>query len=236
MNEPFGSPGQKPGSPGEAPSDPPGHLKDKAQDTDDSGTPLMNFMRKSREPDEGNVQDQDKRELVSVELKYIDPRKRVVALVFDFIACYLAGVVLVMLPFVGRFISLRTSVLLLFLGRDYLFQGRGIGKNLMGLQVVDIYTGAPCSLTQSIIRNIVLVAPIVVLEIMSAALSFVQIDWIFEVIVKILNIIGMIYVAIVLPTECYRAYSRKDSLRKGDEIAKTAVVEAPMDFGTIFPR
>jgi uncharacterized RDD family membrane protein YckC len=231
MTKSFGNPGAKPDRPGGSPNEPE-NLRSPIPDEDVSGLPSRNTY-KTPKP---SAFSHSRGAAAVVELKHIDPRKRLVALVFDFIACYLGAIVIVVLPFINRFISLRTAVLLLFLVKDCLFQGRGIGKNLMGLQVVDVHTGAPCSLYQSIVRNIVLLLPFAVLEVLGLALSFISIDWLSNFVFNTLNVVGMLYVAIVLPTECYRAYSRQDSLRKGDELAGTAIVEAPMDFANPFSR
>jgi len=127
-------------------------------------------------------------------------------------------------------------LILAFLGRDFLFEGRGVGKNLMGLQVVDLGNGQPCNLLQSVERNIVLVAPYVVLTLFDSVLRFVPIPWVTEGVKGIINVVGMIYCAVVIPIEAYRVYNREDGLRIGDDIAGTGLVEAPMDFSRILPR
>jgi uncharacterized RDD family membrane protein YckC len=43
--------------------------------------------------------------------------------------------------------------------RDFFFEGRGLGKNLLGLRTVDARTGGNPSLTQSLVRNSVLLGP-----------------------------------------------------------------------------
>jgi hypothetical protein len=166
----------------------------------------------------------------------IDLGKRVVALIIDFAAIYLAGAVIALIPFVSIFLPLQLTMALLWLARDYFFQGRGVGKNLMGLRVVDVATGQPCSLLQSFQRNIVIMAPFVVVQAIDLVLRFVPIAWLNQAVVNIVQIVGMIYCIVVIPVEAYRAYSRDDGLRFGDELAGTALVEAPMDFSTPIPR
>src|SRR5271168_5257932 len=40
-------------------------------------------------------------------------------------------------PFMRNFLSLQLVMGVVFLSRDFFFEGRGFGKNLMGFQVVD---------------------------------------------------------------------------------------------------
>lgn len=177
-----------------------------------------------------------KQEQEAVALQHIEPSKRLVALVFDSLACYTLGMMLTVVPLLVHFISVHTTWLLLLLVRDYLFHGRGIGKNLMGLQIVDAKTGAPCSIKQSVLRNIIILAPFAVLQLISVILAFLPIPWLNEAVKSIVNVVGMVYLAAVVPIECYRVYSREDSLRLGDVWAGTAVIEAPMDFSRPFQK
>lgn len=43
--------------------------------------------------------------------------------------------------------------------RDGFFKGRSLGKKVLGLQVIKIKTGKPCSYIDSILRNILIVIP-----------------------------------------------------------------------------
>jgi hypothetical protein len=52
---------------------------------------------------------------------------------------------------------------------------------------------------------------------------------------QVVNIVGSIYMLTVLPMEAYRAFAREDSLRKGDELAGTTIIEAPTDFSHFLP-
>ncbi len=166
----------------------------------------------------------------------IEPNKRVVALIIDCLAFYIAGMMVMVAFLIVHIPGSNTTWLLLLLVRDYLFEGRGIGKNLMGLQVVDAKSGRPCSLKQSVLRNIIILAPIAVLQVISVILAFLPIPWLTETVKNLVNVVGMVYLATVLPIECYRAYSRDDSLRLGDVWAGTAVIEAPMDFSRPFQK
>jgi uncharacterized RDD family membrane protein YckC len=58
--------------------------------------------------------------------------------------------------FVGVVLALGYELL-----RDGFFGGRSLGKKLMGLKVVNTKTGKPCSIKDSILRNITLFIPVV---------------------------------------------------------------------------
>lgn len=166
----------------------------------------------------------------------IDISKRAVALVIDFAVSYFVGMIVALIPFVGTFIPMQFAMVIFLLCRDFLFEGRGIGKNLMGIQVIDQATGQPPMLLQSIQRNIVILAPFVVLQVINLVLSFVPIPWLNQAVVNLVNIVGMLYCVVVIPVEAYRVYSRADGIRIGDEIAGTALVESQMDFSHFLPR
>src|SRR5262249_9819679 len=150
------------------------------------------------------------------------------------------------IPFMQNFLSYQLVMGALFLSRDFFFEGRGIGKNLMGYQVVDAQTGVPASLVQSFIRNLILIAPGVAAGLVAA----IPLGWQTSVgsnydgvspgtphlvgsqygVMQVVNIVGSIYMLTVLPMEAYRAFAREDSLRKGDELAGTCIIEASTDF------
>jgi hypothetical protein len=166
----------------------------------------------------------------------VDTSRRMVALFIDVFVCYIAGVAVTLIPFVNRMLPLPLVMAVAFLARDFVFAGRGVGKNLMGFQVVDASTGIPASLIQSFMRNIILIMPFVALGLVSFLLNFAPLGWLNNAVMQIVNIAGSIYVLIVLPMECYRSFMRPDSLRKGDEIAGTMIIEAPMDFSHFLPK
>ncbi|MCC6977845.1 MAG: RDD family protein [Candidatus Melainabacteria bacterium] len=182
----------------------------------------------------------------------IEPGKRAGALLIDFVCAYFIGVLLsvplTFVPFLNQFLNTTFVLPFIVLFKDSLFNGRGFGKNLMGLQVVDARTGRPCTIAQSFKRNIILVAPYLVLlivQILIAVLHLVNLPFpwwqqahkmIGDSITGLIYIVGMVYVAVVLPMECYRAWRRPDSLRKGDELAGTMVVDSAMDFSNPLPR
>lgn len=162
--------------------------------------------------------------------------RRAVALIIDLLACYMASVALMLIPFFSGFINITLVLSLLFLARDFFFEGRGIGKNMMGLQVIDTASGRPPTILQSVQRNIVLIAPCLVSQVIALGLRLVPIPFVDHFVKEIVNIVGMIYVVIVLPLEAYRCYNRADGMRIGDEIAGTEIIESNMDFSKPLPR
>jgi uncharacterized RDD family membrane protein YckC len=238
MTKSFGNPGRKPAKPVKRPNPPdrsavPGF----GQNLPESQTELPAWSPNRDDAPESQVGDAepiDDKEYLDPHKP--DPNKRIVALLFDFAAAYLVGVIIAMIPFVNRVIPLQIVLVAVLLGRDYLFGGRGFGKNLMGLRVVDANTGEAPTLIQSALRNIVLMAPFVVLQTVPLLLRFSPFTWLNEAVMSLINIVGMIYVAIVLPLESYRAYSRDDGLRIGDELAGTVIVDSTMDFSNPFNR
>ncbi len=54
---------------------------------------------------------------------------------------------------------IQPLTLIVFLFRDSFFNGRGLGKSLLGLALVDQQTRRPATITQVLIRNLVFFAP-----------------------------------------------------------------------------
>jgi RDD family len=168
--------------------------------------------------------------------------KRLIALLIDLTACYLVAIIVAavisLIPivnrvlFLNRLFSQQFILLLLFLCRDYFFCGRGIGKNLMGLQVVRAEGGLPISVMQSILRNLTLTAPMLLL----ALISFVPAKWLPTAVTEGFNILEAVYAIIVFPLESYLVYSRADSLRLGDKLAHTRIIESPTNFDNFFAQ
>lgn len=184
----------------------------------------------------GEYQDDTQDSEADITSERVEFKKRVVALIIDFLVCYLLAMGVMLIPYVNSFVSLELVMSCFLLVRDYAFEGRGIGKNLMGLQVVDDASGDPCSLKQSLIRNIVLIAPYALTQIITAVLRLVPYPTVNQIITNINWGICGLYVLVVFPMEVYRSYSRSDGLRFGDELAGTAVVESAMDFSKPLPR
>jgi hypothetical protein len=171
----------------------------------------------------------------------IDFGKRMVAGIIDLMCAYGINVVIGLIPFVNQILAFQLVMVLVLIVRDWFYEGRGIGKNLMGLQVVDIRTGQPCSLIQSIKRNIIMFGPPLVLYIIITVLNVMRlfklpgVTMISGIGMDIINNLGFLYLLIVIPSEAYRAYNRADGRRFGDDFAGTTIVEAPMDFGSPIP-
>ncbi|MGD1076515.1 MAG: RDD family protein [Thermodesulfovibrionales bacterium] len=123
---------------------------------------------------------------------------RVFAKALDFI---LIAIVTEMVPKAGFYAGL--SYLLI---SDGLFDGRSIGKRLMGLGVVSTATGTPCSMKESILRN----APL------GAGLLLYRVP-----------LIGWIFIVIISSVEFLLLLGSKEGMRLGDELAKTLVIEGP---------
>jgi uncharacterized RDD family membrane protein YckC len=124
---------------------------------------------------------------------------RTVAKILDFILIY---AVLEILPRAGFFAGLAY----LLLG-DGLFEGRSLGKKLIGLRVVSADTQTPCTFRSSILRNSTL----------CIGFLFIKISW-----------VGWIAVAIVSIFEFIMLLGNTRGMRIGDELAKTVVVESSL--------
>lgn len=168
----------------------------------------------------------------TVAIVKIDPGKRFVAAIIDIIAAYIAALIVSMIPFIKTFFDQFLIIALFLTVRDFLFQGRGIGKNMMGLQVVDIKTGLPINLLQTIKRNGIIFAPVIVLKIVSVILHILPIPFVSSAIGNMIELAGTIYLTVVIPYEAYRVYARPDGRRWGDQFAGTTIIESRMDFST----
>lgn len=122
---------------------------------------------------------------------------RVFAKLLDFILIAAMGEIV---PKAGFYAGL--SYLLI---SDGLFDGRSIGKKLMGLKVVSITANEPCSMKESIMRNATL----------GAGLLLYKLPW-----------IGWVFIVLVSALEFLMLLGSKDGMRLGDEIAKTIVIAA----------
>ena len=124
---------------------------------------------------------------------------RTVAKILDFIIIYAA---LEIVPRAGFFAGL----VYLLIG-DGLFDGRSLGKKLIGLRVVAEDTQTPCTFRSSILRNSTL----------GIGFLFIKISW-----------LGWIAVAIVSIFEFIMLLGNTRGMRLGDELAKTVVVESSL--------
>ena len=181
-------------------------------------------------------------EETSVQAVRVDFGKRLVALILDIFAAYIVAAALGMVPLINVFVTTQLAMILVLLIRDYFFEGRGIGKNLMGLQVVDVMSGLPCSFLQSIKRNIIVLGPLLALYIIMLFIHVINVvaresaALISDLVIQIINTVGALYTVVVIPYEAYRVYNQADGRRFGDQFAGTAVIEAPMDFSKPLPR
>lgn len=132
---------------------------------------------------------------------------RAIAKTLDFIIIAAVGEVI---PKAGFFAGLAY----LLIG-DGLFDGRSIGKKLIGLRVVSADTNEPCSFRDSILRN----------SIFGIGYLLYLIPW-----------LGWIFIVIVIVFEFIVLLGSKDGMRLGDEIAKTKVVAVTTDTETLTGR
>jgi uncharacterized RDD family membrane protein YckC len=123
---------------------------------------------------------------------------RVVAKILDFI---IIAAVIEVVPKAGFFGGLAY----LLIG-DGLFDGRSLGKKLIGLQVVRSDNLKPCTFKDSILRN----------SIFAIGYLFYKVPW-----------FGWIFVAAACVLEFLILLGSRNGRRIGDEIAKTVVIESP---------
>lgn len=121
---------------------------------------------------------------------------RAIAKTLDFI---IIAAVAEVVPKAGFFAGLAY----LLIG-DGLFDGRSVGKKLIGLRVVSADTNKPCTFRDSILRNSTLGMGYLFYKIL-------WVEWIFIVIVFVFEFIILL--------------GSSNGMRLGDEIAKTKVVE-----------
>ncbi|MDH5203446.1 MAG: RDD family protein [Nitrospirota bacterium] len=121
---------------------------------------------------------------------------RIIAKILDFI---IIVAVMEVVPKAGFFAGLAY----LLIG-DGLFDGRSLGKKLIGIKVISADTNKPCSFKDSILRN----------STFGIGYLLYKIPW-----------IGWIFIVIVSIFEFIILFGSKEGMRLGDEIAKTKVVK-----------
>jgi uncharacterized RDD family membrane protein YckC len=90
---------------------------------------------------------------------------------------------------------------------DYLQSGQSVGKKLMGFRVISTEDGGPCTVKQSIIRNLPIMAPL--------SLALIPFwGWILSIIIG----------APLLLLEAYLLSSLDSGYRLGDVMADTTVM------------
>ena len=175
---------------------------------------------------------------------WIDPKKRSIALIFDIIAGFciallasaiasIVGLLLAsLLPGLSRVLSMDVFIVAFFLIRDHFYQGRGFGKNLMGLRVVDVETNEGPSLSQSIKRNLIFVIPFLLKFSIELASPFIPGSELRMAVLNVVYVACTLYVIVLIPLECYKAYNAAGGRRFGDIFAGTKVVESELNFSS----
>ncbi|HWR59569.1 MAG TPA: RDD family protein [Thermodesulfovibrionales bacterium] len=125
---------------------------------------------------------------------------RIFAKVLDFIVI---AAVAEIVPKAGFYAGLAYLLI-----SDGLFEGRGIGKLLIGLRVVSTEHNEPCTVKESIVRNAFLGAGLLPYKIPLIG------SW-----------IGWIFILLVCAVEFLILLGSKEGMRLGDEFARTTVVE-----------
>jgi uncharacterized RDD family membrane protein YckC len=135
---------------------------------------------------------------MSEEFKRAGLLLRTVAKILDFIIIAAAVEVI---PKAGFF----AGIAYLLIG-DGFFDGRSLGKKLIGLRVVSADTNIPCTFRDSILRN----------SIFGIGFLFYKMLW-----------FGWIFIVLISIFEFIILLGSRDGMRFGDEIAKTIVIESP---------
>lgn len=155
-------------------------------------------------------------------------RRFIAAWAYDYLACFWLSIgVWGILNLVGGTVltdrvPLLVVTILIFLTRDFFFEGRGVGKNFLGLQVLDVKSGKPASLAQSLIRNFVLLGPYLIYHFAVAISFFLPVTFGVSMVLAV-KCAALIYAAIFLPLEGFRMHIG-NGLRIADKLAGTAVV------------
>ncbi|MBI4654210.1 MAG: RDD family protein [Nitrospirae bacterium] len=121
---------------------------------------------------------------------------RVIAKGIDFI---IVGALAEIIPKIGYFAGM---VYLLI--SDGLFEGRSVGKRIIGLKVILQETMQACTFRESVIRNFLFAVGYVLIAV---------------------PLIGFIFPVIILIFESLLMIGNEKGMRFGDEIAKTQVIE-----------
>jgi len=129
---------------------------------------------------------------------------RIIAKTIDFL---IVGALVEIIPKIGYFAG---AIYLLI--ADGLFDGRSIGKKLIGLKVVHTQGNSACGFKESIIRNFPFVGGYILFGVLK---EIPLVGWILSIIipVAILFFEGLIMIG------------SEDGMRVGDELAKTMVIE-----------
>ena len=171
-----------------------------------------------------------------VEPEKIEIGTRLMAFGIDFGAAFFVSMLVMMIPFVNKVLTQNLVLLSLMCIRDYFYGGRGLGKNIMGLRVVDIFTGQTPSFRAAFTRNFFYLGPLLILEVLQFVLRLVPVPQLTFFIGQVATGLAGLYVLVILPVEGYRSVQREDSMRLGDEIAGTCIIEAESDFSQLIQK
>ncbi len=167
-------------------------------------------------------------------------RRLIAAWVYDFLVYYWLSVIFVGLlncfpgPDVFQRVPLLVVTMLMFLTRDYFFEGRGVGKNFLGLQVLDASTGNPASLKQSVIRNFLFVGPYLIYQLAVLILFFIPISH-SDLALLTIKYLMQAWAILLLPIEGFLMH-RGRGMRLADKLSGTVVVFQKPDFANPFSR
>lgn len=148
--------------------------------------------------------------------------------VYDYIIClWVATIsvvaVRVLLGDLGQRLTAHAPIqlytLIVFLFRDCLFSGRGFGKGLLGLTVVDRETKQAATMAQSLTRNFVFLWPYFLYQLIALVLPK---DLNHNVLAALMTF-GTTYVVLVLVAESILML-RGEGVRLADRISGTLVV------------
>lgn len=160
--------------------------------------------------------------------------KRGTAFLCDVVVIFVVSIILttvlhmidLVVPMATRYVSQVLFACILLLIRDYFNSGRGFGKMFMGMEVVDYDTYEKPTLMQSIKRNIFILLPVIVAELVQIMLFVLPKGVWGGWITTGLSILGGIYVFVVLPLEVWIYMKSEEGRRLGDLFANTIVIES----------
>lgn len=165
-------------------------------------------------------------------------RRLVAAWVYDFLPFYWLGVITMQVlsyvlgTAVTERVPLMVPAMLLFLTRDFFFEGRGIGKNFLGLQVIDAKTGASPTLKQSVARNFLFVGPYLTYQLAVLILFLIPFPHGDSTLLTI-KYIAQAWAILLLPIEGYLMH-KSDGRRLADRLSGTKVIFRAHDFSNPF--
>lgn len=154
-------------------------------------------------------------------------RRFVAAWAYDYLVCFWLAVwtIEILKATFGSTVSelpLLVVACFFMLVRDFPFEGRGFGKNLLGLRTVDATTGEKPSFWQSIIRNSVLLGPFLLYQLV---LGLHKTVWAGQTTDLLMLVKGICLLAgsLLLLLEGLSLHRRR-GLRIADKLAGTKVV------------